>query len=153
MKIIDHGQQSLERLLLPGSILDEIEQYCRAEPSLERCGLIGGRGELACTFYPMKNIAEDAAHNYFVDPHDQLDAFRAMRTNQQELLGIVHSHPSSVAEPSPTDANLAAYPGIAYLIVSLLNKESTYGCYLYEQRTFTKLPLEIVTDTLSAEEG
>ena len=145
MKVIDHGQQSLERLLLPSSMLEEIEQYCRADPSLERCGLIGGRGELACSFYPVKNIAQDAAHNYFVDPHDQLDAFRTMRANQQELLGIVHSHPSSAAEPSPTDANLAAYPGVAYLIVSLLNEESTFGCYLYAQRRFRKLPLEILS--------
>ena len=150
MKVIDHGQQSLEHLLLPRSMLDEIEQYCRAEAKLERCGLIGGRGELACTFYPVKNIAADAAHNYFVDPHDQLDAFRKMRANQRELLAIVHSHPSSVAEPSPTDAQLAAYPGVAYLIVSLLNEEPTYGCYLYEQQTFTKLPLEIVRDSVDA---
>lgn len=143
MKVLDHGQQSLEQMIIAAVTLDEIERYCRAEPNVERCGLIGGRGEKACTFYPAKNIAEDPAHNYFVDPKDQLNAFRAMQSSHQELLGIVHSHPTSIAEPSATDGYLAAYPGVAYLIVSLLEAEPNYGCYLSQQHTFTKLPLVI----------
>ena len=143
VKVLDHGQQTLERMVIAATTLDEIERYCRAEPNVERCGLIGGRGELACTFYPAKNVADDPAHNYFVDPHDQLDAFRAMRAAQQELLAIMHSHPSSPAEPSPTDAHLAAYPGTAYLIVSLLRAETSFGCYLYQRQHFAEIPLEV----------
>ena len=141
MKVLDHGQVTFEQLLVPTALFEQISEYCKAERKLERCGLIGGRGELAFNFYPTANIAEDAATQYLIDPKDQLSAFKLMRSNREELLGIVHSHPNSAPIPSPTDMALAAYPGVAYLILSLRKTFEEYGCFIFEGTGFRELPL------------
>ncbi|MGR8946440.1 MAG: Mov34/MPN/PAD-1 family protein [Gammaproteobacteria bacterium] len=147
MKILDHGQADLDRMVMPSLMQSEIKRYCSAEPNLERCGLIGGRGELALTFYPIANVAENPSHHFFLEPRAQLAAFKAMQKNREALLAIVHSHPNSPAEPSPTDAKMASYAGTIYLIVSLLGKEPTFACYLYENQAFSALPLEVIDIT------
>ena len=35
------------------------------------------------------------------------------------ILGVYHSHPAGVAEPSPTDIDEAMYPEWAYVIIGL----------------------------------
>ena len=137
----DHEQDTLEQLLIPETLLTQIAEYCKVDRKFERCGLIGGRGEQAFTFYPTANIAEDAASRYLIDPKDQLSAFKSMRANREELLGIVHSHPNSPPLPSPTDVALATYPGVAYLILSLRKPTEEYACFLFKGTGFRKLPI------------
>ena len=143
MKVLTHGQTSLDKLSISQELLDQIGDYCRGDTHNERCGLLGGRGELALRFYPTANVAADPAHRFLVDPKAQLAAFRAMRRRREELLGIVHSHPNSAPRPSATDTELAAYPGSAYLIVSLVESEPEFACFRFEQGNFRSLPLEI----------
>ncbi len=45
-----------------------------------------------------------------------------MRENGEALFAIYHSHPTSPAEPSAIDLELAAYPDALYLIISLNTK-------------------------------
>ena len=54
-----------------------------------------------------------------MEPGSQIKALRDMRTHNEELFAIYHSHPSSAAEPSATDLAEAAYPEALYLIISL----------------------------------
>ena len=138
------GLDSLERLVISRVMLVEIEHYCVSDPLVETCGLIGGMGEIAHTFYPTKNIANDPQHGYLVDPEDQISAFRTMAQRREEMLGIVHSHPNSGAQPSATDLAQAAYPGVAYLIVSLRDDAVLSEAYLFTGRNFEKLALEVV---------
>ena len=46
-----------------------------------------------------------------------------MEEKGEELAAIYHSHTKSPAYPSQTDINLAAYPGVIYLISSLKEGE------------------------------
>ena len=142
--IVNHEQDTLERLVIPQQILSEMQQYCRVDKTVEVCGLLGGVGEFAQSFYPTKNIAEDPSHGYLMDPEEQTQAMKLMRQPREQLLGIFHSHPNSAAEPSPTDLALAAYPGIAYLIASLINNDVTFSSFLFTGKEFEKLPLLVV---------
>ena len=144
MKILDHGLDTLEQIFIPKALLTQIESYCLAERELERCGLVGGRGENAISFYPTDNIAEDCTHQFLVDPKGQLKAFKTMRAKREELLAIVHSHPTSPAQPSETDLAMAAYPGVAYLIVSLAKASVECGFFVFEQAGFRELPSKII---------
>lgn len=137
-------QETLERLVISKAMLADIEHYCLANMSVEVCGLIGGFGEFAKSFYPTRNAAEDTRHAYLVAPEDQIHALNLMRQRREELLSIFHSHPNSEAEPSPADLALAAYPGVAYVIASLVNGEAKFASYLFTGHEFDKLPMIIL---------
>lgn len=144
LKTLSHGDEQLERLVLSATMRIELERYCTAETTLEVCGLIGGVGEVARSFYPTKNIAEDPSRSYAADPQDHISALNMMRQRREQLLCIFHSHPSSKAEPSAADLALAAYPGVAYLIASLVSAKPDFEAYLFTGTQFKKLPLEII---------
>jgi proteasome lid subunit RPN8/RPN11 len=45
-----------------------------------------------------------------------------MRDKNEDLFAIYHSHPTAPAVPSKTDMEMAAYPELLYLIISLNTK-------------------------------
>ena len=65
------------------------------------------------------NVHETPTTRYRIDPREQLDAFRAMDAEGEELAAIYHSHPASQPYPSPTDRAEAHYPDAVYVLVSL----------------------------------
>ena len=89
----------------------------------EACGVLAGREKDATShFFPMKNL-DGSSISYFMDPKEQLEVFKKMRTLGIEMRGIFHSHVASVAYPSQKDVRLAFYPDVSYLIVSLSDME------------------------------
>ncbi len=65
------------------------------------------------------NAAPAPSVRYRIDPREQLGAFHSMDAAGEELFGIYHSHPASVAFPSPTDRAEAYYPDTVYVLISL----------------------------------
>ena len=57
--------------------------------------------------------------SYFMDPAEQLKVMKEIRNSNLEMVGIIHSHPASPAYPSARDIELAFYPELSYVIVSL----------------------------------
>lgn len=79
-----------------------------------------------------------------MDPHTQLTTMRLMLERGEELVGIYHSHPSSAALPSARDADCATYPGVAYLIVSLIDvMNPTLAAFQFANNSFEPLPIMI----------
>lgn len=113
------SKPSSARARLPRAIMDALVGHALRSPRLEVCGLIGGVGEVAVSRHPVANVARDPARRFEMDPRGQIDVFRALREENQELYAIYHSHPDGPAEPSATDLEQAAYPDAFYLIVSL----------------------------------
>jgi [CysO sulfur-carrier protein]-S-L-cysteine hydrolase len=121
-----------------------IVEHAKASPSYEVCGLLGGTEERCLTVYPGKNIAPTPECSFYMDPHTQLTAMRLMLERGEELVGIYHSHPSSAALPSTRDADCATYPGVAYLIISLIDvMNPTLAAFQFENNSFEPLPLTI----------
>ena len=77
-----------------------------------------GRGLVAFEAVAGRNIAAERIENYEVDPQTLLLQF-AFEDGGDEMMGIYHSHPVSVAYPSATDAWNAYYPECIYFICSL----------------------------------
>ena len=59
---------------------------------------------------------------FFMDPREQLKAMKEIRNLGLEMVGIYHSHPETDAYPSAHDVELAYYPEVSYVIVSIRNK-------------------------------
>lgn len=105
---------------LPRAVYEEILTHAREGKPEEVCGVLRGRGHVAFQAIRARNVAEERIENYAVDPQTLLLQFEFEEAGD-ELMGIYHSHPVSVAYPSATDAWNANYPDAIYLICSLEN--------------------------------
>jgi proteasome lid subunit RPN8/RPN11 len=54
-------------------------------------------------------------------PEDQLRIFREMEVESLDMVAIYHSHPHVSPFPSDRDMELAFYPDVAHIIISLQN--------------------------------
>lgn len=105
-------------ILLPGFKEKIIEQAVSAGRQ-EACGILAGRAGRVEKIYRMTNASERPEECYFMDSREQLKVVKEIRNLGLEMLGIYHSHPHSEAYPSARDVELAYYPEVSYLIVSL----------------------------------
>jgi [CysO sulfur-carrier protein]-S-L-cysteine hydrolase len=124
-------------------IYDELVAHAREDAPNECCGLIGGNDSEAKTVYRARN-AEASPLRYNLDPQDQFRIMTEMDEKGEELSAIYHSHTASPAYPSQTDINLAAYPGVLYLIVSLAEGEEPLRGYRIEDGTVDEVELQVV---------
>ena len=89
----------------------------------EICGLISAdKNGNPSTVHPVNNVSPSPASHFEMDPQGQIDALKTMRTKQEKLFAIYHSHPSTHASPSDRDLANIGYPGVYQLIVSLNTK-------------------------------
>lgn len=103
---------------LPRALAEQIIEHSREGKPEEICGIVRGRELTAQEVIRGNNIAEERIENYTVDPQTLLLQFR-FEEDGDEMMGIYHSHPVSVAYPSATDAWNAHYPDSIYFICSL----------------------------------
>lgn len=103
---------------LPQRIYDAIIAHARAGKPEEICGVIRGRGLVADELIRGQNVATERIDNYAVDEKTLLLQFKFEEAGD-EMMGVYHSHPISVAYPSATDAWNAYYPDSIYFICSL----------------------------------
>lgn len=108
----------MQAVRLPDSAAAAIIAHARAGKPEEICGVIRGRGLTAGAVVRGRNVAPERIENYELDPETLLLQFR-FEEEGDEMMGIYHSHPVSVAYPSATDAWNAHYPECIYFICSL----------------------------------
>jgi proteasome lid subunit RPN8/RPN11 len=105
-------------VLLPAAVQAAIITHAREGKPEEICGVVRGQGLAAHEAIRGRNIAAERIENYEVDPQTLLLQFE-FEEQGEEMMGIYHSHPVSVAYPSATDAWNAHYPECIYFICSL----------------------------------
>lgn len=105
---------------VPRTVYDEIVEDCSSSYPAEVCGLVGGLGTTFRQVIPVPNVAEpaDGKCGFLMDGRAQLHAMREIEGAGLDLVAIYHSHPRSAPVPSEGDIRLAAYPDVAYVIVS-----------------------------------
>jgi proteasome lid subunit RPN8/RPN11 len=104
-------------------LYDGMVAHALAERPNECCGLLAGREGEFLRRYPLVNELS-SPREYQSEPHSLLAAFRAMREERLDLLGIYHAHPTSPPVPSRTDLERNFYgPEVVHFIVSLSGPE------------------------------
>ncbi len=140
------SKQPEQAVILPQNLYDAIVEHAREGKPEEICGILRGRGNEAFELVRGINEAEDKIDNYSVDAKTLLLQFEFDDAGD-EMMGIYHSHPISVAYPSATDAWNAHYPDSIYFICSLEFDDKPVI------RAFSMLPhfLDLDLDALSGE--
>jgi proteasome lid subunit RPN8/RPN11 len=119
------------QLTISSELADKIRAHGAETYPHECCGALLGRDrEVAdrrvfreiCGLYPLVNRRDDSPRNRFsVTSQDVLDAEKAARQQNLDVVGWYHSHPDHPARPSQYDQD-HAWPWYSYIIVSVANK-------------------------------
>ena len=103
----------------------------------------------ALRFYPGRNLNESPTR-FTMDPLDVLRACEDMEREGTRLGVVVHSHPTTLPEPSHTDVRELAMPGVVNLIVQLQPRVCARAWEITPEGTFE---VPILADVLVSGEG
>jgi len=109
----------MESIILPRQLVNRMLHQAQASPDAEVCGLITAKAGRPLRCIPVANISDQPQQLFSMDPGNQIEAFRRMREQGEDLFAIYHSHPHSPAQPSDRDLQQVGYPEALYIIVSL----------------------------------
>lgn len=110
-------------LTLKKDLLEKILKQIKEESPNEACGILAGKNCIVEKVYAMANIDKSPA-TYFMDAKEQLLVMKEIRNLGLEMVGIYHSHVASPAYPSAHDVEMAFYPEVSYVIISLKDKDN-----------------------------
>ena len=132
------------KLEIPRHIYEDMLEQARVEAPIECCGILAGRHGRAEKLYKMAN-SEHRRDHFMMEPEQQFEAVKDIRSLSLEMLAIYHSHPETPARPSAEDIRLALTPGVIYVIVSLqgTNGHAVKG-FQIEDGTITEVPVKIL---------
>lgn len=132
------------------SDFDKMYEHAMAQRPDEACGLIAGADREDGVreikkVYLLTNTDHTNEH-FSIDPKEQLQAVKDMRSIGLKPLGNWHSHPESPSRPSDEDIRLSYDSKASYLIISLMTKEAVLNSFHVENGQVTKEDLRIISD-------
>jgi len=128
--------------VIPAAVRDEIVAHARAGLPNEACGILAGVDGRVERFFPAQPD-EPSPYYYRIESRDQIRIMNEIDAAGLDLLGIYHSHTSSPAYPSRTDAEQAFWPDAVYVIVSLAGPDPDVRGYRMHDMTVTEEALRI----------
>ncbi len=129
-------------MVIPAAVRDEIVAHARAGLPNEACGILAGIDGRVERFFPAQPD-EPSPYYYRIESRDQIRIMNEIDAAGLDLLGIYHSHTSSPAYPSRTDAEQAFWPDAVYVIVSLAGADPDVRGYKMHDMTVTEEALRI----------
>ena len=93
-------------------------------------------------FFPAQ-ADEPSPYYYRIESRDQIRIMNAIEDAGLDMLGIYHSHTSSPAYPSRTDAEQAFWPDAVYVIVSLAGADPDVRGYRIHDMSITEEALRV----------
>ncbi len=124
----------IKKIILPEELYNKMIECAVNDYPRETCGVVagqkisvsnGGYSDLrGSKIFPLQNVSDEPAMCYLISPTEQLNIFKTIRKEELDLVGIYHSHTHTEAYPSKRDVDLAFYPEIAYIIISLEKKDA-----------------------------
>jgi [CysO sulfur-carrier protein]-S-L-cysteine hydrolase len=127
-------------VVIPVAVRDEIVAHARAGLPNEACGILAGRGDRVERFFPAQPD-EPSPFYYRIESRDQIRIMNEIDDANLDLVGIYHSHTSSPAYPSRTDAEQAFWPDAVYVIVSLAGGEAVVKGFRMADMAVAEEPL------------
>lgn len=124
-------------------VINSIISHARQEAPYEACGCLAEKEGVITYHYGLTNL-DKAADHFSMDPQEQFTAIRDMRSKGLKLAGIYHSHPETPARPSEEDIRLAYDPEVSYVIVSLVEPDSSVKSFKIQKGEVTMEEINII---------
>ena len=105
-------------ITLKKEFFEQIVKQSKQEYPNEACGILAGKDGYVEKIYEMINV-EKSPSFFSMNPQEQFKVNKDIRKSGFEMMGIYHSHVKSQAYPSSEDVELAFYPEVSYMILSL----------------------------------
>jgi desampylase len=86
---------------------DTLLAAAASDPGREVCGLLFGKPGSITSVQPCRNVADDPATTFEIDPAALIAAHKAARSGGPAIVGCYHSHPNGREGPSDHDARSA----------------------------------------------
>ncbi|GGK86222.1 peptidase [Sphaerisporangium melleum] len=134
-------------LTISQELVDKIIAHAWADHPDEACGVVAGPAgsDRPERFVPMEN-AERSPTFYRFDSMEQFRVWREMDDRDEEPVVIYHSHTSTEAYPSRTDASYASEPNTHYVLVSTADPDDVqFRSYRIVDGVITEEDVEIVS--------
>jgi proteasome lid subunit RPN8/RPN11 len=122
----------------------ECVAHAREASPDECCGLLLGRGDEIVEAVRARNLADEPATRFLIDPADHFAARRTARERGLAVVGFYHSHPTSPPEPSARDRAEFSYAGYLYAIVSLRVEPAEVRLFRFDAGNFQRVPFVTV---------
>jgi proteasome lid subunit RPN8/RPN11 len=129
-------------VVIPAAVRDEMVAHARAGLPNEACGILAGLDGRVERFFPAESD-EPSPYYYRIESRDQIRIMNEIDEAGLDLIGIYHSHTSSPAFPSRTDAEQAFWPDAVYVIVSLASPDAEVRGYRIRDMEVTEEELEL----------
>jgi len=120
----------------------EMLDHVHRQVPLEACGLLAGKRARVEEVITVRNQAQSPVR-FVMEPYEQLQAFDWIDSNELELLGIFHSHPTGPETVSATDIAEAAYE-VIHLIWSQTEGRWQARGFWIENGSAREVSLQIV---------
>lgn len=106
------------RVRISRCVVDLIQRSAAEVAPLEACGLLFDEAGAILAASVEVNVAADPRAHFEIDSAGLFAAIRSERAGGRRVAGYWHSHPSGDAQPSVTDAAMAAPDGKLWLIAA-----------------------------------
>jgi proteasome lid subunit RPN8/RPN11 len=133
-----HGKLNMAqaRIVLDQQLLKDMQSHAVSTYPEECCGLMFGildvdeRGsknsvtKKVLRLQRMKNVfdSKERYHRYTIDSKEFLKAEKEAHDNEEEIVGVYHSHPNAPAKPSAFDLD-HAWPTLSYVVIEVRDRK------------------------------
>lgn len=93
---VGEAKRAKSSFFISENTYEKMVKHCIKSLPLEACGLLSGKDGKARTFWPMENINRCPV-SFSMDLEQIHRTFELMDKKNEDLLGIVHSHPTGKA--------------------------------------------------------
>ncbi len=135
-------------LHLSQELREEIQFAANAAFPDECCGLIEGFSTAdtwhAVAVHRARNLAENPAVRFLVDPQLHFELLRRLRGTERRIIGCFHSHPNGLSAPSENDRAMAIEPNFVWLIAAGTSAEQfSLNAFVFDERSRDFVPLDL----------
>ncbi|UII58056.1 M67 family metallopeptidase (plasmid) [Cytobacillus spongiae] len=138
----DAGATPKEKVYISKKLRHLLIRECKKELPNEACGFISGHRKVCKHVWPAKNT-NPSPYTFSIDIDDQDRIMSEMKKNNEEPVGIYHSHPYGKAVPSTDDINHAPSQPVYYFIIAIGKVKADIRCYIISKGNVKEVHLEV----------